>query len=250
MAGHSHWANIKHKKAKTDAKRGKVWGKCAKAIMVAAKHGGSDPATNLALRYAIEEAKFANMPRDTIERAAKKGAGELGAVDFVSVRYEGYAVGGVAVIVDALTDNRTRTVGEVRLAFTKYGGNVGASGCVAYMFDARGRITIEEAQTTEDALMDVAINAGAEDVYLEGDIWTVICAPEDFISVKEAIESKKIKIDSAELTMIPNVLTEVQGADVARVVKLIDALEDNDDVQKVYTNLEASDEALTAAMQG
>lgn len=250
MAGHSHWANIKHKKAKTDAKRGKVWGKCAKAIMVAAKHGGSDPASNLALRYAIEEAKFANMPRDTIERAAKKGAGELGAVDYVSVRYEGYAVGGVAVIVDALTDNRTRTVGEVRLAFTKYGGNVGASGCVAYMFDARGRITVEESQTTEDALMEVAISAGAEDVTLEDEFWTIICAPEDFITVKDAIEKAGIKIDSAELTMIPNLMTVAHGDDVARVVKLIDALEDNDDVQKVYTNLDASDEALEAAMQG
>ncbi len=249
MAGHSHWANIKHKKAKTDAKRGKVWGKCAKAIMVAAKHGGSDPAANLSLRYAIEEAKAANMPRDTIERAAKKGAGELGTVDFVSVRYEGYGVGGVAVIVDALTDNRTRTVGEVRLAFTKYGGNVGATGCVGYMFDARGRITIEEGDVAEDALMEVAINAGAEDVSLEDELWTVICAPEDFITVKEAIEKAGIKIDSAELTMIPNVLTEAHGPDVARVVKLIDALEDNDDVQKVYTNLEASSEALDAAMQ-
>ncbi len=250
MAGHSHWANIKHKKSKTDAKRGKVWGKCAKAIMVAAKHGGSDPATNLALRYAIEEAKFANMPRDTIERAAKKGAGELGAVDFVSVRYEGYAVGGVAIIADALTDNRTRTVGDVRLAFTKYGGNVGATGCVAYMFDARGRITIEESHASENTLMEVAIEAGADDVSLEDELWIVTSAPEDFIAVKDAIEKARIRIDSAELTMIPNLLTQAHGPDIARVIKLIDALEDNEDVQKVYTNLDASVEELSDAMRG
>src|SRR5690606_39043019 len=145
----SHWANIKHKKAKTDARRGKLWGKCAKAIMVAAKNGLPDPAANLALRYAIEEARAANMPRDTIERAIKKGAGELGTTDYVAVRYEGYGPGGVAVIVDALTDNRTRTVGEVRLIFGKHGGNVGATGCVAYMFDPKGRLTIEEDQVSE-----------------------------------------------------------------------------------------------------
>lgn len=250
MAGHSHWANIKHKKSKTDARRGKVWGKCAKAIMVAARHGGSDPATNLALRYAIEEAKFANMPRDTIERAAKKGAGELGAVDFVSVRYEGYAAGGVAIIADALTDNRTRTVGDVRLAFTKYGGNVGATGCVAYMFDARGRITIDESAATEDALMEAAIDAGAEDVSLEDELWIVTCATDRFIAVKDAIEQARITMESAELTMIPNTLTNAHGPDIARVIKLIDALEDNDDVQKVYTNLDASVEELAAVMQG
>lgn len=250
MSGHSHWANIKHKKSKTDARRGKVWGKCAKAIMVAARHGGSDPATNLALRYAIEEAKFANMPRDTIERAAKKGAGELGAVDFVTVRYEGYAAGGVAIIADALTDNRTRTVGDVRLAFTKYGGNVGATGCVAYMFDARGRITIDESDATEVALMEAAIDAGAEDVLLEDELWIVTCATDRLIAVKDAIEQARITIESAELTMIPNTLTNAHGPDIARVIKLIDALEDNDDVQKVYTNLDASVEELSAAMQG
>jgi len=249
MAGHSHWANIKHKKAKTDAKRGKVWGKCAKAIMVAAKNGGPDPAANLTLRYAIEEARAANMPRDTIERAVKKGAGELGADAYESIRYEGYGPGGVAVIVDALTDNRTRTVGEVRLAFTKFGGNLGASGCVAYLFEQKGQFTLPEEKATEEKIMSAALEAGADDAWLDEGVWTITCPPTDFIAVKEALEAAGLETDSSEITMIPGTLTEVTGDAVAKAVRLIDALEDNDDVQKVYTNMDASAEALEAAMK-
>ena len=250
MAGHSHWANIKHKKAKSDARRGKLWGKCAKAIMVAAKHGLPDPAANLALRYAVEEAKAANMPRDTIERAIKKGSGELGADSYENVRYEGYGPGGVAVIVDALTDNRTRTAGEMRLIFGKFGGNLGATGCVGFMFEPKGRVSLEESAADEDRLMGLAIDAGAEDVTLEDGLWTVTTAPGDLIAVKDAIDRAGLKTEGAELTMIPTTLTEIAGEAVARCVKLVEALEDNDDVQKVYTNLDASDEALEAAMGG
>lgn len=172
MARHSHWANIKHKKAKSDAKRGKLWGKCAKAIMVAARHGLPDPNANLALRYAVEEAKAANMPRDTIERAIKKGSGEIGGEDWQEVRYEAFGPGGVAIIIDALTNNRTRTVGDVRMYLTKYGGNLGATGAVGYMFEQKGRITLDADAATEDQLMAIAIDAGAEDVALDDALWT------------------------------------------------------------------------------
>jgi YebC/PmpR family DNA-binding regulatory protein len=248
MAGHSHWANIKHKKAKMDSRRGKVWGKCAKAIMVAARNGVPDPDANLSLRYAIEEAKFANMPRDTIERAVKKGAGELGCENWESVRYEGYGPGGVAFIIDALTNNRTRTAGEVRMILTKFGGNLGASGSVAYMFDAKGRFTIEETAVTEDRLMEVVLEAGADDVSGGDGLWTVLCPPADFLKVKDALDKAKLTCEAAELTMLPNLLTEVTGDNVTKNVKMLEGLEDLDDVQKVFSNLDASNEALEQAM--
>ena len=247
MAGHSHWANIKHKKARVDAKRGKIWGKCAKAIMVAAKNGG-DPAANLALRYAIEEAKAVNMPRDTIQRAIKKGSGELGGRSFEEIRYEGYGPGGVAVISDALTDNRTRTVGVVRTAFTKHGGNLGESGSVGFMFDKKGVVVIEEEETSEDQLMELTLDAGAEDVELDDGVWTVVTAPEDFLGVKEAIDSAGIEISSAEVTMIPNTMSLVSDEKVGTMVRRIDVLEESDDIQKVYTNMDASAEAIEKAM--
>ncbi len=244
MAGHSHWANIKHKKAKTDAKRGKVWGKCARAIMVAARHGGSDPDANLALRYAIDEARFENMPRDTIERAAKKGAGELGAAEYESLRYEGYAPGGVAIIADTLTDNRTRLAAEMRLIFGKYGGNLGATGSVAYMFEHKGLFTLDEASATEEKLMEVAVDAGAEDVSLGDGLWTVTCAPGVFAQVRAALDKAGLKLTSAELSMLPTSLTTLTGDALAGAVKLIEALEDHEDVQKVYSTLDASAEDL------
>lgn len=248
MAGHSHWANIKHKKAKSDARRGKIWGKCAKAIMVAARHGLPDPAANLALRYAVEEAKAANMPRDTIERAIKKGSGEIGGEDWQEVRYEAFGPGGVAMIIDALTNNRTRTVGDVRMFLTKYGGNLGATGAVSYLFEQKGRITLDGSAATEEQLMNIAVEAGADDVSLEDDVWTVLTSPTDYIAVKEAIDKAGLKIESAEIAMLPGTLTELSGENLAKCIKLIEALEDNDDVQKVYTNLDASAEALEKAM--
>lgn len=247
MAGHSKWANIRHHKAKQDAKRGKAWTKCAKAIIVAAKHGGPDPAANVSLRFAIEEAKAANMPKDTIERAIKKGAGGSEGESYENVRYEGYGAAGVAVIVDCLTDNRTRTAPEMRMIFTKYGGNLGAVGCVSYNFESKGIIAIEAGKATEEQLMDLAIEAGADDVSLADDVWTVSTAPTALLAVKEAIDAAGIETLSAEVTMLPNTTTMIAGEDVVKVMKLIDALEDNDDVQKVYTNMDASVEDLEKA---
>lgn len=250
MAGHSKWANIKHKKARVDAKRGKLWSKCSRAIIVAAKNGGGDPAANLTLRYAIEEAKAANMPKDTIERAIKKGAGETDGADFEAIRYEGYAPGGVAIIADCLSDNRNRTAGEVRTVFTKANGNLGASGCVAYLFQPKGIILVDAEGVDEERIMDLAVEAGAEDVSFDDDTWTVTTDPNDFIAVKEAIDDAGLAATSAELTMIADTSTVVTGDDVGKVIRLIDALEDLDDVQKVYTNLDASEEDLAAATAG
>jgi YebC/PmpR family DNA-binding regulatory protein len=249
VAGHSKWANIKHRKAAVDAKRGKLWSKCAKAIMVAAKNGGSDPTTNLTLRYAIDEARYANMPRDTIERAAKKGAGELGAEDYEEIRYEAYGPGGVAIIADALTNNRTRTASDLRSIFSKHGGNLGQSGSVAFQFDSRGQIAVAAAGVDADRVMEAAIEAGAEDVREPGgpDLpWTIVTNPTEFQGVKVAIERSGLNIVEASLTMLPNVTVSVSGEDAAKIIRLIDALEDNDDVQKVYANFEIPDDELAA----
>lgn len=240
MAGHSHWANIKHKKAANDAKRGKMWSKLVKAIMVAAKHGGSDPNGNVSLRFAIVEAKAANVPKDTIERAIKKGAGELQGQSFESIRYEGYGPGGVAIMVDALTDNRTRTAPEMRLVFGKYGGNLGSTGCVSYLFDQKGIIAIEESQVSEDRLMELALEAGASDIQREEGAWIVITPPESFAAVKDALDGAGVESASAELTMDPQNTVSLGGEDESRLQKLLDALDDNDDVQKVYSNFEAA----------
>lgn len=239
MAGHSHWANIKHKKAAVDAKRGKAWSKLVKAIMVTAKHGGPDPDANISLRFAIIEAKGANVPKDTIDRAIKKGAGELGSDSFESIRYEGYGPSGVAVIVDALTDNRARTAPDLRAVFSKYGGNLGATGCVSFNFEHKGVIAIEEGKVGEDRLMEIALEAGAQDVQHEEGGWIVTTAPTDFLAVKDALDSAGIETASAELTLDPLNTVKVGGDDAVKLQKMIDALEDNDDVQKVYTNLDA-----------
>ncbi len=239
MAGHSHWANIKHKKAANDAKRGKVWTKLVKAIMVAAKHGGGDPGGNVSLRFAIIEAKAANVPKDTIERAIKKGAGEFGADSYETIRYEGYGPGGVAIIIDALTNNRVRTAPDLRVILSKYGGNLGATGCVSHVFEQKGVIAIEESAVSEDRLMEIALEAGAADVTHEDGAWIVTTAPQDFAKVKEALDAAGIEAASAEVTMDPNTTVAVSGETLAKVEKMIDALEDNDDVQKVYSNHEA-----------
>lgn len=239
MAGHSKWANIKHRKAKVDAKRGKAWSKCARAIIVAAKEGGGDPASNLSLRYAVEEAKAANMPKDTIERAIKKGAGELEGETYEHVRYEGYGPSGVAIIADCLTDNRNRTAPEMRTVFSKYGGNLGATGCVAYMFEPRGLITLDaEGAPGEDKMMEIALEAGAEDVELDEGVWTITTSPTELLTVKEALEGAGLTLASSELTMLPANTVAVSGADAEKVLALMDALEDNDDVQKVYANFD------------
>jgi len=250
MAGHSKWANIKHKKARNDAARGKSWSKCSRAIMVAAKEGGSDPEKNLGLRYAIEEAKACNMPKDTIERAAKKGAGELGGQTFESIRYEGYGAAGVAVIVDILTDNRNRTAPEMRTIFGKFSGNLGATGCVGYLFDQRGVISIEQDKAPgEDELMELALEAGADDVELDDGLWSLTCDPTQFLDLKAAVDGADIECMSAQITMVPQNTVDVTGKDAGKILRLMDALEDHDDVQKVYSNFDISEEEL-AKLEG
>ncbi|MFG0284121.1 MAG: YebC/PmpR family DNA-binding transcriptional regulator [Phycisphaerales bacterium JB039] len=239
MAGHSKWANIKHRKERQDKKKGQMWSKCSKAIMAAARQGGPDPDTNLSLRYAIDEAKYANMPKDTIQRAIDKGAGAGQGDNFESVTYEAYGPSGSAILVDALTDNNTRTAGDIRLIFKKVGLSLANSGSVAFMFRTRGRILIEAPKATEEALMEVALEAGAEDVEgpdTDEGYWAVYTEPAEFIAVREAIEAAGIEIAEAEVTKIADTTVTLQGEDAEKLSGLIDTLEDNDDVQKVYTN--------------
>jgi len=248
MAGHSAWSNIKHRKAKVDAAKGKHWSKCARALMVAARMGGPDPDANVSLRYAIDEARSFNMPKDTIQRAIDKGAGTgADAAVFETIRYEGYGPSGVAVMVDALTDNRARTAPEMREIFSRAGGNLGTTGSVAFMFEARGIITLDKKAATEDRLMELALDAGASDIELDGDSWIVTTPPTELIGVRAALEKAGLAIASSEQTMHPTVTAKVEGEDVAKVLKLLDKLEDNDDVQKVWCNFEASEADLAKA---
>lgn len=245
MAGHSKWANIKHRKARQDAVRGRAWSKCSRAIIVAAKNGGGDPNMNLTLRYAIDEAKAVNMPKDTIEKAVKKGSGELGdGANYEEIRYEGYGPGGVAIIVDCLTDNVNRTAPEMRQLFEKAGGNLAKPGAVAYGFSSKGLFLIEAGKVTEEKLMEIAIEAGAEDVVESDGAWEVTTEPADFLTVKEALEKAGIEPDSAQLTMIPANTVVCNTRIGERVLRLLDAIEENDDVQKVYSNADIPDEVM------
>jgi len=235
MAGHSKWANIQHRKGRQDEKRGAAFSKIAKEITVAAKMGGGDPGFNPRLRLAVDKAKGVNMPKDKIDNAIKKGTGELEGVDYVEIRYEGYGINGAAVMVDCLTDNKVRTVAEVRHAFNKYGGNMGTDGSVAFMFKHCGQILFAPG-TSEDAVMEAAIDAGAEDVTSDEDgSVEVITAPGDFLAVKDALEKAGLKPEFAEVTMKPQNETEFAGDDALKMQKLLDALEGLDDVQEVYT---------------
>jgi YebC/PmpR family DNA-binding regulatory protein len=235
MAGHSKWANIKHRKAAADAKKGKVFTRLIKEITVAAKLGGGDPNTNPRLRLAMDKAREANMTKDSVQSAVKRGSGQLDGVSYEEVRYEGYGVGGAAVMVDCLTDNRTRTVAEVRHAFTKNGGNLGSDGSVAFLFKHCGQLLFAPG-TSEDQVMEAAIDAGAEDVVRNEDgSVEVVCAPADFSAVKEALEKAGLKPELAEITMKPTAEAELAGADASRMRQLLDALENLDDVQNVYT---------------
>ncbi len=236
MAGHSKWANIKHKKAATDAKRGKIFTRLIKEITVAAKLGGSDIGSNPRLRLAVDKAYDNNMPKDTIERAIKRGAGEMEGVNYEEIRYEGYGIGGAAVIVDCLTDNRTRTVADVRHAFTKYGGNLGTDGSVAFLFKHCGQMLFAPG-TDEDRLMEAALEAGADDVITHEDgSFEVLTDPYQFVAVKEALGQAGFKPEDAEVTMRPQNEVSFQGEEAAKMQKLIDALEALDDVQDVYTS--------------
>ncbi len=235
MAGHSKWANIKHKKAATDAKRGKIFTRLIKEITVASRLGGGDAGSNPRLRLAVEKAYENNMPKDTVERAMKRGSGELDGVSYEEVRYEGYGIAGAAVMVDCLTDNKTRTVADVRHGFTKYGGNLGTDGCVAFLFKHCGQLTFAPG-TGEDKLMEAALDAGAEDVIGNDDgSFEVVTAPYDLAQVKEALAKAGLNADFAEVTMKPSNEVEMAGDDAVRMQKLLDALEAIDDVQDVYT---------------
>ena len=247
MAGHSKWAQIKHKKAVTDARRGAQFTKLARALQVAAREGGGDPAGNPALQLAIQKAKDARMPKDNIERAIAKGTGAGADVDAIeSVVYEGYGPGGVAILVEALTDNRNRTGSEIRHIFSRSGGNLGEPGSVAWVFEKKGVIVVDGGRVDEDDLM-VAIDAGAEDVNLDENVYEVITAPADFQPAREALEGAGIELESAELTMRPTNRVEVPEDQVGSLMRLLEALDDHDDVQAVHANFEADAAALERA---
>ncbi len=247
MAGHSKWANIRHKKAAQDAKRGKIFTKLAREITVAAREGGGDPEKNPRLRAAIEKARKFNMPKENIERAIKRGTGEIAGESYEEVTYEGYGPGGVAIIVKCLTDNRNRTAAEVRHAFSKHGGNLGTSGCVSWMFERKGVISIPAENYDEDTVMMAAIEAGAEDVVREDNKFIVYTNPSDLESVKEGIISSGIEIEEAKLDLIPNTTTRVEGETALKVLKLLETLEDLDDVQEVYSNFDMPEEVMNNA---
>ena len=236
MAGHSKWANIKHKKAATDAKRGKIFTRIIKEITVAARLGGGDPTMNPRLRLAMDKASDNNLPKDTVLRAAQRGAGELEGANYEEIRYEGYGIGGAAIMVDTMTDNRTRTVAEVRHAFNKYGGNMGTDGSVSFLFKHCGQLVYAPG-TNEDALMEAALEAGAEDVLTNDDgSLEVVTPPYEFVGIKEALEKAGFKAEFGEVTMKAATETEFTGDDALKMQKLLDALENLDDVQEVYTN--------------
>jgi len=245
MSGHSKWSSIKHKKGAVDAKRGKIFTKLIKEITVAARMGGSgDPDANPRLRTAIAAAKNENMPKDNIERAIKKGTGELEGVSYEESTYEGYGPGGAAVLVESLTDNKNRTVADIRHIFSKCGGNLGENGCVAWMFDKKGYIVVDRSVVDEDSLMEAALDAGAEDVREDESNYEVITAPEDFEAVKAAVDENSIPCLDAEVTMLPQTATNLQGKEAEQMIRLMDMLDDCDDVQKVYTNADIPEELV------
>ena len=239
MSGHSKWHNIQNKKGKADAKRGKIFTKIGRELMIAVKNGGPDPDNNPKLRDAIAKAKAANMPNDTVQRSIKKASGELGAVDYERIVYEGYGPSGVAVIVDTLTDNKNRSAGNVRSAFTKGGGNMGTTGCVGFMFQEKGEIVIEKGDLDEEELMMMALDAGAEDFNSdEEEVFIITTAPEDFGTVREALEAEGLEFLEAAVKMIPDTYTEIDEEAAKKFQKMLDLLEDDDDVQEVYHNAE------------
>lgn len=246
MAGHSKWDNIKHKKAKEDARRGKIFTKMTRLISVAAKEGGSDPDTNFRLRLAVDKAKAANVPNETIERAIKRGAGELGSDSYEEFVYEGYGPGGVAVMLQIMTDNRNRTAADMRHIFSKHGGNLGESGCVGWMFEKAGVVSISGNGLDEDEVMLTALEAGADDVEQDGEIFRISTSPDSFESVRAAVGEAGYTVETAEITMRPTNTIEVDAGVGKRLLQMLDALEDHDDVQDVYANFDLTDETLAA----
>ena len=246
MSGHSKWATIKHKKGKEDAKRGKLFSKLSRAITVAAREGGADPTMNVALANAVEKAKSYSMPKDNIERAVQRGAGGAGGDAFEAIVYEGYGPAGVAIIVEVLTDNRNRSAAEVRNIFSKHGGSLAQPGAVAWMFERRGSVVVDGTKYAEDDVMAAAIEAGADDVVQDGDQFEVLTQPADLGAVRDAIEAAGIAIEQAELTMVPKNTVQLEENDARKTMKIMDALEDSDDVQEVYANFDIPEEILEA----
>jgi YebC/PmpR family DNA-binding regulatory protein len=245
MAGHSHWAGIKHKKAATDAKRGRLWSKLARGIMSAARTGGGDPKSNLSLQYAIDKAKGANMPKDTIERAILKGTGELEGEQLEQVQYEGYGPGGVAIMVDCLTDNRNRTTPLVRKAFENHGGNMGTSGCVSWIFERKGLFHVALGERTEDEVFELVVEAGAEDFQRAGEVYEVTCPVEEYGSVRDALTEAGVPTESSEVTMVPKNYVELGEKDGRKVLALMEDLDELDDVEAVHANFDLPEELIT-----
>ena len=244
MSGHSKWATIKHKKGKTDAKRGKLFSKLSRAITVAAREGGGDPTMNISLANAVEKAKAESMPKDNIERAIQRGAGGADGEAYERIMYEGYGPAGVAIIVDVLTDNKNRSAADVRNIFSKHGGQLAQSGAVAWVFERKGSIVVDGAKYGEDDIMVAAIDAGADDVVQDGDEFQVLSDPADFAAVRAAIAAAGIEYDQAELTMIPKNTVKLEENDARKTMKIVDALEDSDDVQEVFANFDIPEDVL------
>jgi YebC/PmpR family DNA-binding regulatory protein len=247
MAGHSKWANIQHRKAAVDQKRAKRWTKILREVTVSARLGGGDPDANPRLRSAIQDARTDNVPNDTIDRAIKKGTGDLEGVSYEEIVYEGYGPGGVAVIVEAMTDNRNRTVAEIRHVFSRFGGSLGESNSVAWMFDRRGYFEIERTAMSEEEVMELALEVGVEDIETEGESYELYSSFEDYATVREELEKREVALVTKQLAMVPQSSVEVEGGSARTALKLLDALEDHDDVQHVWANLVVDEEALAAA---
>ena len=246
MSGHSHWATIKHKKGAADAKKGKLFSKIARLIILAARQAGGDPKMNLKLQYALDEARAANMPKDNVERAIKRGTGELEGVSYEEVTYEGYGPGGVAFLVEALTDNKNRSAAEIRKIFESTGGNLGTTGSVRRLFERKGLIRVPAAGVTEDQLMSDVLDAGADNMEKDGEFFEITTAVLDYDKVKKALEGKKYKIESSELGMIPSMSVPVDEEIGAKILRLMDGLDESDDVQKIYSNFELPESLLKA----
>ncbi|MCX5646592.1 MAG: YebC/PmpR family DNA-binding transcriptional regulator [Phycisphaerae bacterium] len=245
MSGHSHWATIKHKKGAADAKRGRLWSKIARMIIVAARAGGGDISSNLTLRYSIDKAKAANMPKDTIEKAIKRGTGDVDGAAFESIQYEGYGPSGVAIVVETLTDNRNRTGPEIKRIFEKHGGSFGTPGCVSWMFHKKGLITVQTSSIGEDDLMELVLGAGAEDMQNVGEVYEITCEPSAYEPLKKALEGKGIPIQSADISMVPQTLVPIATPEVARkVINLMEAIDDHDDVQNVHANFDIPEDVM------
>lgn len=246
MSGHSKWASIKHKKAAVDAKRGKMFTKVIKEITVAARLGGGDPDSNPRLRLAIANAKDVNMPNDNVQRAIKKGTGELEGASYEEVTYEGYGPAGVAVMVEVMTDNKNRTVADIRSIFSKNGGNLGEGGCVAWQFEKKGLVLMDEGQIDEDALLDIVLNAGAEDLRKDGQVIEIVTAPDELEQVRQALEAHQLTYSSARVSMLPQSTIQLEGKHAQQMLRLMDALEDHEDVQNCHANFDIPEEVMAA----